>query len=150
MAIGVDLHLDAAVGEDAFGDDGDEIDAFDHLADDEGRRLVVGISGAGADRRDETPAGVHQLAIPGFAFGDERHHGAAGLCRVVEDGQRIHAHDAAADIAVASAGAGAAVGDVAHDGTGVAADFFRHLLLAGIVGFETFGKLAHRRASLAL
>ena len=31
MAVGVDLHLDAAIGEDALGDDGDEIDAFDLL-----------------------------------------------------------------------------------------------------------------------
>ncbi len=51
MAVGVDLHLDAAIGEDALGHDGDEVDALDLLADDEGRRLVVGIGGAGADRR---------------------------------------------------------------------------------------------------
>ena len=51
MAVGVDLHLDAAIGEDALGDDGDEIDALDLLADDEGRRLVVGIGRAGADGR---------------------------------------------------------------------------------------------------
>ena len=43
---------------------GDEIDALDLLADDEGRRLVVGIGGAGADGRDEAAAGVDELAVP--------------------------------------------------------------------------------------
>ena len=149
MTVGVDLHLDAAIGEDALGDDGHQIDALDLLADDEGRRLVVGIGGAGADGGDEAAAGVDQFAVPGLAVGDEGHHGAAGLGRVVEDGQRIDAHDAAADIAVAVAGAGAAVGDVAHHRAGIAADLLRHLLRAGIVGFEAFGKLAHRRASFS-
>jgi hypothetical protein len=29
MAVGVDLHLDAAIGEDALGHDGDHVDAVD-------------------------------------------------------------------------------------------------------------------------
>ena len=149
MAVGVDLHLDAAIGEDALGDDGDQIDALDLLADDEGRRLVVGIGGAGADRGDEAAAGVDQFAVPLPRLRRERHDGAAGSRPLVEDGQRVHAHDPAADIAVAVAGAGAAVGDVAHDRTGIAADLLRHLLLAGIMRLEAFGKLAHARASLS-
>ena len=31
MAVGVDLHLDAAIAEDALGDDGDHVDAVDLL-----------------------------------------------------------------------------------------------------------------------
>ena len=53
VAVGVDLHLEAAVAEDAFGDDGDEVDAFVLRGDDEGRRLVVGIGRARADAGDE-------------------------------------------------------------------------------------------------
>ena len=53
VAVGVDLHLEAAVAEDAFGDDGDEVDAVVPRGDDEGRRLVVRIRGAGADAGDE-------------------------------------------------------------------------------------------------
>ena len=54
------------------------------------------------------------------------------------------AHELPSDIAVAVAGAGAAVGDVAHDRAGIAADLFRRPVGAGIVGIEAFGKLAHR------
>ena len=53
VAVGVDLHLEAAVAEDALGDDGDHVDAVVLRGDDEGRRLVVGIGGARADAGDE-------------------------------------------------------------------------------------------------
>jgi hypothetical protein len=53
MAVGVDLHLDAAIGEDRLGHDGHHVGALDLLADDEGRGLVVGIGGARADAGDE-------------------------------------------------------------------------------------------------
>ncbi len=149
MTVGVDLHLDAAVGEDALGNDSDEIDAFDLLADDEGGRLVVGIGGDRTDGGDEAAAGVltssPSHARPRRRTAPRRR----GLRRMVEDGQRVHPHDPAADIAVAVAGAGAAIGDVAHHRAGIAADLLRHQLLAGIMGFEAFGKLAHRRASLS-
>jgi hypothetical protein len=53
IAIGVDLHLDAAVAEDALGHDGDHVDAVVPGRDDEGRRLVVGIGRGRADAGDE-------------------------------------------------------------------------------------------------
>ncbi len=53
VAVGVDLHLEAAVAEDAFGDDGDEVDALVLRGDDERRRLVVGIGRPRADAGDE-------------------------------------------------------------------------------------------------
>jgi hypothetical protein len=53
VAVGVDLHLHAAVAEDALGHHGDHVDAFHLGGHDEGRRLVVGIGGAGADTGDE-------------------------------------------------------------------------------------------------
>ena len=40
MAVCVDLHLDPAIGEDALGDDGHQIDALDLLGDDEGGRAL--------------------------------------------------------------------------------------------------------------
>ena len=55
----------------------------------------------------------------------ERHHRAAGVEGAVEHGQRVGAHDAPADVAVAVAGAGLAGGDVAHHRAGVAADLLR-------------------------
>ena len=73
MAVGVDLHLDAAIAENAFGDDGHQVDALDLLADDERRRLVVGIGGARTDARHEAAA-VDELAVPVFGVAGEGHH----------------------------------------------------------------------------
>ena len=64
MAVGVDLHLGPAIGEDALGDDGDGVDALVGRADDEGGRLVVGIGGAGADAGDEGLDGRPALRVP--------------------------------------------------------------------------------------
>ncbi len=69
---------------------------------------------------------------------------------MIQDAQRVAAHDPAAKIAIAVAGAGAAFGDVAHDRAGIAAQLFRHLLFAGIVRLEALGEFAHVPASLAL
>src|SRR5262249_38913342 len=120
MTVGVDLHLDAAIAEDALGDDRHQIDALDLLADDEGGRLVVGIGRAGADRGNE--AAAHQLAVPAFGLARKGNGWPAFLRGMLEDNQRVEPHDAAAAVAVAVAGAAAALGDVAHDRAGVAAD----------------------------
>src|SRR5439155_20849 len=63
IAIGVDLHLDAAIAEDAVGDDRDHVDAVDLGSDDERRRLVIGIGRAGADRGDENARFVGEIAV---------------------------------------------------------------------------------------
>ena len=63
MPIGVDLHLHAAIGIDAFGDHGDHIDAVDLAGDDEGRRLVIGIGGARPDGRDERRRRIDDVAV---------------------------------------------------------------------------------------
>ena len=64
VAVGVDLHLHAAVAEDALGHDRDHVDALDLRGDDEGRRLVVGIGRAGADAGDEGLAVAQQARRP--------------------------------------------------------------------------------------
>src|SRR5262249_5008346 len=64
---------------------------------------------------------------------------------VLEDHQWIQPDDPAIAIAVTVAGAAAAIGDVAHDRAGIAADLLAELGLAGLVGLEAFGKLAHER-----
>ncbi len=46
IAVGVDLHLDAAIAEDALGHDRDHVDAIDLRGDDKGRRLVIRIGSA--------------------------------------------------------------------------------------------------------
>ena len=68
IAVGVDLHLHAAVAEDALGHDRDHVDAVVLGRHDEGRRLVVGIGGGGADAGDEgalaLPSSPAQAALP--------------------------------------------------------------------------------------
>ena len=64
VAIRVDLHLDAAVGEDPLGHDRHDVDALDLRGDDEGGGLVVGIGGAGPDGGDEGPGLAHDRAVP--------------------------------------------------------------------------------------
>ena len=77
MAVGVDLQLDAAIAVDALGDDRHHVDAVDLGRDDEGRRLVVGIGGAGADGGDERAGRSEDVAAPGAVRIDERHELAA-------------------------------------------------------------------------
>ncbi len=64
ITISVDLHLDAAIAEDAFGHHRDHVDAVDLGGHDEGRRLVIGIGGAGADRGDENPVLADDASVP--------------------------------------------------------------------------------------
>ena len=89
MAVGVDLHLHAAIAEDALGHDGDGVDAVVLGRDDEGRGLVVGIGGAGADAGDEGARRIEQLAVP-LAAG-EGHQLAALVDRALHQHDRIDA-----------------------------------------------------------
>src|SRR5690606_18625079 len=144
MPVGVDLHLDAAIGEDAFRHHGHEIDALDLLRNNEGRWLVVRVGGAGTDGGNEPATGVEQLAVPILLAveGDAR---SATLGRVIQYGHRIHAHDAPVPVAIAIASAGATFSDVAHDGAGVAAYLFRDPLLARVMRFIPLGEFAYGR-----
>ena len=118
VAVGVDLHLDAAVAEDPLGHDRDHVDAVMLRGDDEGRGLVVGIGGGGADAGDEGALALPQFAAPGVAALDE---GDAGEIGLGQQHQRIDPHQRAVLVGVAVAGAGAAGADAAQDGTGIAA-----------------------------
>src|ERR1700733_14454927 len=119
--VGVDLHLDAAIAEDALGDDRDHIDAIDLGRHDDGWRLVIGISSAGADRCDKHILFVNDLAVP-VAAGLERHQPSAMRYRPLQQDMRIDAHQLAVVIGVAVARPGRARLDVAHHRTGIAAD----------------------------
>ncbi len=123
VAVGVDLHLHAAVAEDALGHDRHHVLVADLLADDERGGLVVRIRGAGADGGDELAAGGERLALPLLGAGQERDD-ALVVAGDFQHGERVEADEVAAVVGVAVAGAGAAVGDVAEDGAGVAADLF--------------------------
>ncbi len=135
VPVGVDLHLDTAIAEDALRHHGHDIDALDLGGNDEGCGLVVGICGAGADGRDHRRA-AHDVAIPiGRAF-QERHDRAPAGHVAVEDDMRIDAHEPPVMVRIAVAGAGHPRADVAQHRAGIAADrrvslHRRHSALAG-------------------
>ena len=118
IAVGVDLHLDAAVAEDALGHDGDHVDAVMLGRDDERRGLVVGIGRGGADAGDEGALALAELARPGRAALDE---GDARQIGLGQQHQRIDPHQLAVHVGVAVAGAGAARPDAAQHRAGIAA-----------------------------
>ena len=123
MAVGVDLHLGAAIGEDALGHHGDHVDAFDLLGNDKGGGLVIGIGGAGADGGDKPALALDDVTVPvtGLVTLQERHQFLG--CRL-DHRQRIEPHQSAAVIGIAVAGPGLAIGDIAHHRAGIAADLF--------------------------
>ena len=73
MAVGVDFKLDAAIAVDALGDHRHHVDPIDLRGDDEGRGLIVGISGAGADGGDQRTGSPKDVAAPSGLGIDERH-----------------------------------------------------------------------------
>ncbi|MFK4603852.1 hypothetical protein ABIF57_003304 [Bradyrhizobium diazoefficiens] len=145
IAVGVDLHLDAAIGEDSLGDDGHHVDAVDFRRDDERCRLVVRIGRARTDRGDEGRGFVDDLAVPVFRAA-ERHKLAAMRNGALQDHVRIDANELAVVIGIAIAGARRARLDVAHHRTGIAADlvgggarrFSHHVQASGHCGYHSY------------
>ncbi len=117
IAVGVDLHLQAAIAEDALRDDGHHVDALDLARDDEGCGLVVGIGGAGADAGDERLR-PDQLAVPVGGVLEERHPGLGAL----GDHERIDPDQEASLVGVAIACADLAGPDPAEHRACVAPD----------------------------
>src|ERR1700719_2375807 len=114
MPVRVDLYLDAAVAEDAFGDDGDHVDALHLRRDDERRGLVVGIRRAGADGGDEIVGAAHDAAIPLAITIEKRNDRIAARHRSIEYDMWIDAHQLSVVIAVTIARTGPARLDVAQ------------------------------------
>src|SRR6516165_10395771 len=151
IAVGVDLHLDTAIAEDAFGHDRDHIDAIDLRRDDEGCGLVVGIGRSGTDCGYENIGLVNDLAVP-IAGGLERHEPAAMRYRALQHNVRVHAYQLAILIGVPVACSRRAGPDVTHDRTRIAADLVadggirrinRHIRLASRRLPRTIGRRIH-------
>ena len=123
VAVGVDLHLDPAIAEDALGHDRDHVDPVHLRGNDEGRGLVVGIGGARADRGHEDRLVGKDFARPfGLLSREKGTTTPPALDRALEQDMRIDAHEFAVAVGVAVAGASHAEADVTGDRTGVAAD----------------------------
>ena len=142
IAVGVDLHLEAAIAEDAFGNDRHHVDTLMLAGDDEGRGLVVRIGRAGADAGDEGLGVGNQRTVPVLALEGYEVAVAAGA---LGDHERVHPGQRAVDIAVAVAGAGAPFADAAQDRTGIAGDDAR-LVLGGCRCSVRHGRPPARRA----
>ena len=122
VAVGIDLNLDAAIAVDGLTDHRDHVDPVDLAGDDKGGGLVVGVGRPGADGGDEVGVARHHIAVPVAVF-EEFHKLLLAIPGLLDDHQGIDAHQVAAFVGVAVAGAGTAVGDVAEDRAGVTADF---------------------------
>ena len=122
MAVGVDLHLDAAIAEDALGHDRDHVHPLDLARDDEGRWLVVGIGGAGPDGGDEHRRVADHAPVPFPPAARERDDGTVPGERALQHHVRVDPDQLAVPVGVAVAGPGLTGPDVAHHRTGVAAD----------------------------
>src|SRR5581483_6114884 len=145
IAVGVDLHLDAAIREDALGDDGDHVDTVDLGRDDEGRGLIVRIGRARANRGHEGRGLVNDVAVPVFGAA-EWHQLAALRHRALENDMRIDADELTVVVGVAIAGARRTRLDVAHHRTGIAADlvggcarcFHHHVKASRAYGYHSY------------
>src|SRR5579871_1484235 len=122
MAVGIDLHLYAAVAENSFGHDCDHVHAIDLRRNDERRGLVVGIGCARANRGHKGLAVVGEGAIPLASALQEWNDRLAALDCTIEYYVRIKPHQFALVVAVAVARSSPAGLDVAQHGAGIAAD----------------------------
>ena len=120
IAVGVDLHLQPAIAEDALGDDGHHVDAVMPAGHDEGRRFVVRIGGTRADAGQEGLAARQDVAVPVPGVRQEGHDFALVRQGLVDHGHRIDPRQPPIPVGVAVAGAGASLADAAQHGTGVA------------------------------
>ena len=123
MAVGVDLHLEAAVAEDSFGHDGDHVDAVNLGGYDKGCGLVVGIGCARADGGDEGFRFADDAAVPVTRRGEKGHEAAAAFEGALQQHVGVGAGQHAAPVGIAVAGAQHAIADVAEHRAGIAADF---------------------------
>src|SRR5258708_953409 len=71
VSISIDLQFNATVAEDAFGDDGDHVDALNFGGNDERCGLVVGIRGTRANGSDKRIRPADDVAVP-FAIPIEK------------------------------------------------------------------------------
>ena len=92
VAIGVDLHLDTAIGKDRLGDDRHHIGPLDSGGHNEGRGLIVGVGGARADGGDE---GVFRQWVTVPVARGKGHQPMPGLDRMTQHHHWIGADDAA-------------------------------------------------------
>ena len=56
ITVGIDLHFEAAIAEDAFGDHGHHVDPLRARSHDKRRRLVIGVGGGSAYASDKHTA----------------------------------------------------------------------------------------------
>src|SRR5205085_11269465 len=121
VTVGIYLHFDAAIAEDALRHHGDHVDTVNFRRHDEGRGSVIGISGASADCGHKYARLVHDLAVP-IAGGLERHQPSAVRYCSLQNDMRIDAHQLAVVICITIARACCAGLDVTHHRAGIAAD----------------------------
>ena len=137
-AVGVDLHFQAAVAEDAFGHHCDHVHPARLGRHDEGCRLVVRVGGGRTDTGDENlvtqqkvtiPTGLWhracRIAVSGGARRKGHQQGFLRAYGAAQQNHRVDPYQGAGLVGIAVAGAAAAFGNLTQYGTGIAGDLGR-------------------------
>ena len=148
-AVGVDLHLEAAVAEDTLGDHGHHVNALRLGAHDEGCRLVVRIGRGRSHARHKDLLGPQEIARPrrrrggghaialcifrGLGMPGKRHQrGLARIQRLAQQDDGVHTHQHASLVGIAVARASPAFGDLTQHRARIALYLGHiHALIAG-------------------
>jgi hypothetical protein len=136
IAVGVDLHLHAAIAEDALGHDRDRVHPFHLRADDERCGLIIRVGRPRPDPGDEHLPVPHQAPVPG-RIPQERHHPPTLVRHPPRQHHGIEPHQPPLDIPVPIARPRPPRPDPAQD-------------RAGIAGNEPLALLPRRRDDLTL
>ena len=147
-SVGVDLHLEAAVTENAFGDHGHHVHTVDLRRHDERRWFVVGVGGGRADACDKHLIGVQQVTMPRRRpfirrTRRKRHeHRLVFVERAAQKNHRVHTHQQTFAVGITVTSTQPALRNLAKDGAGIALDLgTAHALIARL---GTLWHLLHR------
>ncbi len=121
IAIGIDLHFDATVTEDALGHNRHHVHRVDGGGDDERSRFVIGISGSRSDGGHECSGLIDEVTVPVLTVLQELDDRLSARNRLIEQHVRIETNQPSIMIGVTVARSGPAGLDVAQDRAGVTA-----------------------------
>ena len=122
IAIGIDLHFDATVTEDALGHDRHHVHRVDRGGNDERSRFVVGIGRSCPDGRHECSGLIDEVAVPVLTVLQEGDDGLSARNCLIEQHVGIEPNQLSIVIGVAVARSGPAGLDVTENRAGVTAD----------------------------
>ncbi len=122
IAVGIDLHFDATVAEDALGHDRHHVHCVDGGGDDEGSRFVIGIGRARSDGGHEGSGLIDDVTVPVLTVFKEGNDRLSARNCLIEQHVGIETNQLSIVIGIAVARSGPAGLDVTQDRAGVTTD----------------------------